>query len=95
MTEKIKSVGDLLAYKKAFASAMKIFEISKTFPKEETYSMVDQIRRSSRSVCANLTEAWRKRKYKAVFVNKLSDSGQEAGETQTWLEFALACNYIN
>jgi four helix bundle protein len=73
---------------------MKIFEISKTFPKEELYSLTDQIRRSSRSVCTNLSESWRKRRYKAVFVNKLSDSGQEAAETETWLEFSVARNYM-
>jgi four helix bundle protein len=95
MTERIKSVRDLVVYKKAFEAAMKIFEISKGFPKEEKYSLTDQIRRSSRSVCTNLSEAWRKRSYKAVFVNKLSDSGQEAAETQTWLEFAIACHYID
>ncbi|MBA4391002.1 MAG: four helix bundle protein [Syntrophus sp. (in: bacteria)] len=95
MAEKIGSTGDLIVYKKAFDTAMKIFEISKTFPKEEQYSLTDQIRRSSRSVCANISEAWRKRKYKAVFLNKLSDSEQEAAETQTWLEFSLACNYID
>jgi four helix bundle protein len=95
MTERIKSVRDLIVYKKAFDAAMKIFEISKTFPKEERYSLTDQIRRSSRSVCANISEAWRKRKYKAVFLNKLTDSGQEAAETQIWLEFSLACNYID
>jgi hypothetical protein len=80
-TERIKSVRDLVVYRKAFDAAMQIFEISKTLPKEELYSLTDQIRRSSRSVCANISEAWRKRKYKAVFVNKLSDSGQEAAET--------------
>jgi four helix bundle protein len=95
VTERIRSVRDLVVYKKAFESAMKIFEISKGFPKEEKYSLTDQIRRSSRSVCTNLSEAWRKRRYKAVFVNKLSDSGQEAAETQTWLEFALACHYLD
>jgi four helix bundle protein len=95
MTERIKSVRDLLVYKKAFDAAMEIFGISKMFPKEEIYSLTDQIRRSSRSVCANISEAWRKRRYKAVFINKLSDSAQEAGETQTWLEFLLACNYID
>jgi four helix bundle protein len=95
VTERIRSVRDLVVYKKAFEAAMRIFEISKGFPKEEKYSLTDQIRRSSRSVCTNLSEAWRKRSYKAVFVNKLSDSGQEAAETQTWLEFALACNYID
>ena len=95
MTERIRSVRDLVVYKKAFDAAMEIFEISKSFPREELYSLTDQIRRSSRSVCTNLSEAWRKRRYIAVFVNKLSDSGQEAAETQTWLEFCLACGYIN
>src|SRR4030067_1409418 len=90
-TERIRSVRDLIVYRKSFEAAMKIFEISKTFPKEELYSLTDQIRRSSRSVCTNLSEAWRKRRDKAVFVNKLSDSGQESAETQTWLEFSLAC----
>ena len=70
-TRRINSVRDLEVYKLAFVSAMEIFEISKGFPKEETYSLSDQIRRSSRSVCANLAEGWRKRRYKAVFVNKL------------------------
>jgi len=74
---------------------MEIFELSKGFPPEEKYSLTDQVRRSSRSVCTNLAEAWRKRRYKAVFINKLTDSEQEAAETQTWLEFALACKYIN
>jgi len=95
IAERIRSVRDLVVYRKAFEAAMKIFEISKTFPREELYSLTDQIRRSSRSVCANISEAWRKRRYRAVFVNKLSDSGQEAAETQTWLEFSLACNYID
>lgn len=78
----------------AFEAAMDIFDISKTFPREEKYSLTDQIRRSSRSVCANLAEGWRKRRYKAVFVNKLLDSSQEAAETQTWLQFAVKCKYI-
>ncbi len=94
-TKRINSVRDLEVYKLAFDSAMEIFEISKSFPKEEQYSLTDQVRRSSRSVCSNLAEGWRKRRYKAVFVNKLTDSEQEAGETQTWLEFALKCKYIN
>ncbi len=94
-TKRISSARDLEVYKLAFDSAMEIFEISKRFPKEEQYSLTDQMRRSSRSVCANLAEGWRKRRYKAVFVNKLTDSEQEAGETQTWLEFALKCKYIN
>ena len=74
---------------------MEIFELTKDFPKEETYSLIDQIRRASRSVCTNLSELWRKHRYKAVFLNKLSDAAQEAAETQTWLEFSMACNYIN
>lgn len=92
---RLNSVRDLDVYKLAFSAAMEIFEISKRFPKEEIYSLTDQIRRSSRSICANLAEGWRKRKYRAVFVNKLSDSAQEAAETQTWLEFASACDYID
>jgi len=94
-TRRINSVRDLEVYRLAFETAMEIFEISKNFPKEERYSLTDQIRRSSRSVCTNISEAWRKRRYKAVFINKLSDSEQEAAETQTWLEFALKCNYIS
>ena len=86
---------DLLAYKKGFEVAMEVFEISKTFPKEETYSLTDQIRRSSRSVCANIAEAYRKREYPKHFHSKLTDSDAENSETQTWLEFVLACKYIN
>lgn len=93
-TNRIRSVRDLEVYKVAFNAAMEIFEISKEFPKEEKYSLTDQIRRSSRSVCANIAESWRKRRYPAVFVNKLTDAEQEAAETQTWLEFALKCKYI-
>ena len=94
-TKMIGSVRELEVYLLAFDTAMEIFEISKGFPKEEKYSLTDQVRRSSRSVCTNLAEGWRKRRYKAVFINKLSDSDQEAAETQTWLEFAWKCNYIN
>ncbi len=93
-TKRIGSVRELKVYGLAFQAAMEIFQISKSFPKEETYSLTDQVRRASRSVCTNLSEGWRKRRYKAVFMNKLSDAGQEAAETQTWLEFALACKYI-
>jgi four helix bundle protein len=75
-------------------AAMQVFEISKTFPKEETYSLTDQVRRSSRSVCANITEAWRKRRYEAAFISKLSDAETEAAETQVWLEFAVKCGYL-
>ena len=84
----------LLAYQKAFDLAMSIFEISKTFPTEETYSLTDQIRRSSRSVCTNISEAYRKRMYPKDFVSKLTDADGENSETITWFDFALACNYI-
>lgn len=94
MEKLAKRVQDLDVYKLAFEAAMKIFEITKSFPSEEKFSLIDQIRRSSRSVCTNLAEGWRKRKYKAVFVNKLLDAAQEAAETQTWLEFSLRCNYL-
>ncbi len=91
----IKSHKDLRVYQMAFDAAMQIFELSKKFPIEEKYSLTDQMRRSSRSVCANLAEAWRKRRYKAAFIAKLSDAEAEAAETQTWIEFAVKCNYIN
>lgn len=91
----IKHFRDLEVYKKAFMAAMKIYEISKGFPKDETYSLINQIRRSSRSVCSNLAESWRKRRYKAVFRNKITDAMQEASETKSWLEFSFACKYIN
>ena len=86
---------DLLAYQKSFSLAMKIFEITKSFPKEEMYSLTDQIRRSSRSVPANIAEAYRNRVYPKHFHSKLTDSDAENSETQVWLEFALKCNYIN
>lgn len=92
---KISSVRELDVYKMAFECAMRIFQITKTFPVEERYSLTDQIRRSSRSVCSNLAEAWRKRRYIAVFKNKLTDAMQEASETQTWLDFCVACDYID
>ena len=90
-----KSHKDLDTYNKAFEAAMQIFELSKKFPIEERYSLTDQIRRSSRSVCANFAEAWRKRRYEAAFIAKLNDCESEAAETQTWIEFAVRCNYIN
>ncbi|MEH1976409.1 MAG: four helix bundle protein [Nostoc sp.] len=93
--EPIKNHQDLKVYQMAFDAAMKIFELSKKFPVEERYSLTDQIRRSSRSVCANLAEAWRKRRYEAAFVAKLNDSEAEAAETQTWIEFAVKCNYLD
>ena len=92
---KIKTHRDLEVYSKAFDAAMELFEISKSFPKEETYSLTDQVRRSSRSVCANLAEDWRKRRYEAAFIAKLSDCEAEAAETQTWIEFAVKCEYID
>ncbi len=95
LMRKVKSVRDLEVYRIAFDVAMEIYNLSKDFPKEEKYSLTDQMRRSSRSICANLAEGWRKRKYKKVFINKLSDAAQEAAETQTWLEFTLKCNYID
>lgn len=82
-------------YKRAFKAAMQIYQLSKGFPKEETYSLTDQVRRSSRSVCANIAEAWRKRRYESAFISKLSDAETEAAETQTWLEFAVHCQYLD
>lgn len=93
--EAIKDHKDLGIYKIAFEAAMKIFELSKKFPVEERYSLTDQIRRASRSVCANMAEAWRKRRYEAAFIAKLNDCEAEAAETQTWIEFAVKCNYMN
>jgi four helix bundle protein len=86
--KKIVTHRDLEVYQKAFAAAMRIFELSKSFPKEELYSLTDQIRRSSRSVCANMAEGWRKRRYEKAFASKFSDAEGEAAETQVWLEFA-------
>jgi four helix bundle protein len=91
----IKSAKDLIVYQKAYALAMEIFEASKKFPVEEKYSLTDQIRRSSRSVCTNLREAWAKRKYEAHFVSKLTDADGENGETDTWLDFACDCRYLS
>jgi four helix bundle protein len=91
----IRSYRELRVYQSAFDSAMEIFEITKNYPAEEKYSMVDQMRRSSRSVCANIAEGWRKRRYPSHFVSKLSDSESEAEETRVWLEFSLRCKYIS
>jgi len=91
---KIRTHRDLEVYQLAFNAAMKIFEISKKFPKEETYSLTDQIRRSSRSVCGNIAEAFRKRRYPRAFVSKISDSEGESAETQVWLDFSINCKYI-
>ena len=86
---------DLEVYRRAFNASMSIFQLTKSFPAEEKYSLVDQIRRASRSVCVNISEGWRKRRYVSVFKNKMTDSMQEASETQCWLEFSLSCQYIN
>jgi len=91
----IRNFKELSVYRNAMDAAMEIFQVTKQFPSEEKYSMVDQIRRSSRSVCANIAEAWRKRRYEASFVAKLSDAESEASETQVWLEFANRCHYLN
>lgn len=86
---------DLTAFKKAFELSMRIFEVSKSFPIEEKYSLTDQVRRSSRSVCSSIGEAYRKRQYKALFVSKASDADMENTETRVWLDFAKACKYIS
>jgi len=85
---------NLVVYKKAFALAMEIFEASKAFPKEEKYGLISQIRNSSRSVCACIGEGYRKRRYQAHFISKMSDADMENSETQVWLDFALACKYM-
>ena len=90
----IRHFRDLEVYQLAMAAAMKLFEASKEFPPEEKYSLTDQIRRSSRSVCANIAEAWRKRRYPNAFVSKLSDAEAEAAETQVWIEFSVKCGYF-
>ena len=90
----IKSYRDLDVYQLAFKSAIQIFDFSKKWPTEERYSLTDQIRRSSRSVCSNIAEAWRKRRYPPHFISKLSDSDSEAAETEVWLDFAFNCQYI-
>lgn len=91
----IQNHEELDVYRLAFESAMAIFELSKEFPREETYSLTDQIRRSSRSVCSNIAEAWRKRRYEAAFVSKLNDAESETAETQTWIRFGVQCGYLS
>lgn len=90
-----KSAKDLEVYKLAYEQAMETFSVSKDFPREEKYSLTDQIRRASRSVCSNLREAWSKRKYIANFASKLTDCDGENSETETWLDFAKDCRYLN
>jgi four helix bundle protein len=92
--ELIRTHKDLKVYQLSFEIGMEVFHLSKLFPKEEKYSLTDQIRRSSRSVSGNLAEAFRKRKYPKAFVAKLTDSEGEAAETQVWLDYALACGYL-
>lgn len=91
--EPIQSYRELDVYKLAMEGALRVFELTRRFPAEEKFSLVDQIRRSSRSVCANIAEAWRKRRYQAAFIAKLSDSETEAAETQVWAEMAFRCGY--
>ena len=90
----IRSFKELRVWQNAMNVAMEIFELTKSFPLEERFSLTDQIRRSSRSVAANITESWRKRRYPAAFVSKLNDAESEAAETQTWIEISKRCNYI-
>ena len=90
----IKSPKELVVYQKAYALAMDIYRISQHWPTEEKFSLIDQIRRSSRSVCVNIREAWAKRRYQAHFVSKLTDADAENGETDTWLDFAKDCSYL-
>lgn len=95
MGDTIRHFRELDVYKLAMEAAMEIFEITKSFPVEERYSLTDQVRRSSRSVCANIAESWRKRRYSAAFVSKLSDAEAETAETQVWLELAVRCGYLD
>jgi len=95
MMANIRSFKELRVWQNAMDAAMRVFELSKRFPTEEKYSLTDQFRRSSRSVAANIAEAWRKRRYPAAFVAKLNDSESEAAETQTWIEFALRCGFLS
>lgn len=95
MADKLRKHQDLVVYKKALEASMRIFDLSKSFPKEETYSLTDQIRRSSRSVSANIAEAWRKRLYVAAFIAKINDAEGEAAETETWIEYSVRCGYLD
>lgn len=93
--ELVRTHRDLEIYQIAFDLAMKVFELSKKLPMEERYSLTDQMRKSSRSAATNITEGWRKRRYRAAFISKLSDSETEAAKTQTWLEFCVHCKYLS
>jgi four helix bundle protein len=94
VAKRIRSHRDLEVYKCAYDTSMKIFWLSQQFPREEVYSLTSQIRRSSRSVSSNICEAWRKRRYEAAFVSKLSDAETEAAETQVWVQYAVDCKYL-
>jgi len=94
MGKSIKNHWELDVYKMSVESAMKIYEITKGFPKEEKYSLTDQIRRSSRAVSANVAEAWRRRRYRGNFISRMNDAEAEAAETQVWIEYAVKCDYI-
>jgi four helix bundle protein len=95
MNASIKSYKDLRVFQNAMSAAMKVFQLTETFPAAEKHSLTDQLRRSSRSVCSNITRAWRKRLYKTPFIARLNDSEGEACETQVWLEFARQCQYLD
>jgi four helix bundle protein len=95
VADMIKSHWELEVYEKAFDVATALTELSRTFPREETYSLTDQMRKAARSVCANLAEAWRKRCYEAAFASKLNDAEGEAAETQVWIQFAVKCAYMD
>lgn len=95
MVARVRSFKELNVYRLAFESAMEIFLLTKDFPAEEKYSLVDQMRRSSRSVCANIAEAWGKRRYRKAFVLKLNESESEGYETRVWLQFSRECGYID
>lgn len=86
---------DLIVFQTSYQLSLEIFELTKNFPREEKYSLVDQIKRSSRSVCANIAEAWYKRRYPKLFVNKLTDSAGETGETEVWIDFSFDHKYLN
>jgi four helix bundle protein len=95
MAERIENFRELNVYQAAFELQQEIFEVTKEFPREELYSLIDQIRRSSRSIGGNIAEAWQKRRYEAHFVSKLTDSDAEQSETQHWLDTAMACGYMS
>ena len=90
----VREFNELNVYKIGFSAAMRVFRLTKSWPKEETYALTSQIRRSSRGVCGNIAEGWRKRRYPAHFIAKLTDADGEVAETQNWLSFALECDYI-